>query len=318
MAGEKKRIRQLLIALPVAVAFILIANLCGTGLLPAWLQKPLDAINSATGGLLYEQRQSAAGLSVHFIDVGQGDSILVCCEGKNMLIDGGVPDEGAAVENYLRGCGVRSLEYVVGTHPHDDHIGGLVSVIKDYDIGTIIMSGATTTTQTYENLLTSISGKKKSITRAKVGDSYELGGATFVILAPAGTYDDLNETSVVIKLTYSARSFLFTGDASEASEKDMLAENRDLCADVLKVGHHGSSTATSQDFLNAVHPSFAVISVGQGNKYGLPNTEVTQRLKDAGIKIFRTDTEGTIVFKSDGQSITYKKEKNSGKFNETS
>jgi competence protein ComEC len=317
MAAKKRRLKQLLIALPI-IAFILFANLCDKGFFPEWLQKPLDTLNNATDGLIYQKQQSTTGLSVHIIDVGQGDSILICCEGKDMLIDGGIPQEATTVENYLKSCGVKSLEYVVGTHPHNDHIGGLVSVIKDYDVGTIIMSGATTTTQTYENLLTVISKKKKTITRAKVGNSYELGGAKFVILAPVGTYDDLNDMSVVIKLTYKSKSFLFTGDASEDSEKDMLAEKRDLNADVLKVGHHGSSTATTKEFLDAVKPSFAVISVGQGNSYGLPNTEITQRIKDAGIKLFRTDTNGTIVFESDGKIITYKKEKNSGNFNESS
>jgi len=315
MAVKNRKARRLLIALPVVVAFILIANLCDAGVLPKWLQKPLDTFNSATGGLLYEEQQDTSGLSVHIIDVGQGDSILVCCEGKNMLIDAGTPDESDTVENYMRSCGVKSLDYIICTHPHNDHIGGMADVINDMDIGTIIMSDATTTTQSYENLLNAISSKKKAITRAKVGNSYKLGGAAFVILAPVGTYDDLNETSVVIKLTYIRKSFLFTGDASEASEKDMLAENRDLSADVLKVGHHGSSTATTQEFLNAVHPSFAAISVGQGNSYGLPNTVVIQRLKDAGIKIFRTDTDGTIVFQSDGTNITYKEENSSGKFN---
>lgn len=309
MAEQKRRKKQFLIALPIVIIFILFANLCDAGVFPQWLQKPLDGLNSATGGLIYQQRQNTSGLSVHIINVGQGDSILVCCDGKDMIIDGGTPQESTTVENYLRACGVKSFSYVIATHPHSDHIGGLVDVIKGYKVGTIIMSNATTTTQTYENLLTAIADKKMKITRARVGNSYELGGAKFVILAPAGTYDDLNDTSVVIKLTYKSKSFLFMGDASENSEKDILSENRDLSADVLKVGHHGSSTATTQPFLNAVRPEYAVISVGQGNKYGLPNTEVIQRLRNAGIKIFRTDINGTVVFVSDGKTIKYEEKK---------
>jgi competence protein ComEC len=314
MAGKKRRLnkrqrRLLFIALPLVALFIIFANVCDKGVLPAWLQNPLDSANSATGGLLYTQPQNSKDLSVHFIDVGQGDCILICCNGKNMLIDGGTPQESGTVENYLRGQGIKSLEYVVGTHPHDDHIGGLVSVIKDYDTGTIILNDAITTTQTYENLLKAISDKKKQITPARVNDSYRLGGAQFVILAPIRDYDDLNNTSVVLKLTYKNRSFLFTGDASEESEKDMLDAKSDLGADVLKVGHHGSATATTQDFLDAVNPQYAVISVGRGNSYGLPNTEVTQRLEDKGIEVFRTDIDKTVVLESDGQNIIGKEEK---------
>lgn len=317
MAGKKKRLK-LLVVLPIVVVFILIADLCDTGLLPNWLQKPLDAFNGATGGLLYTQKQDTSGLTVHFIDVGQGDSELVCCGGEDMLIDGGVPEEGATVEDYLRENGVKSLEYVVGTHPHDDHIGGLVDVIRDFPTGTIIMSPATTTTQTYENFLNAVKSRDKTITRAVVGRSYSLGGAKFQILGPISNYDDLNDMSVVIRLTYKSRAFLFTGDASAPSEQDLLASGTDLSADVLKVGHHGSSTATTEAFLEAVHPSFAIISVGQGNSYGLPDTEVTQRLKDAGITVFRTDTDGTIVFTCNDNNITYKEEKKRGNFNETS
>lgn len=314
MAVKKKKIK-LLVALPFIIVFILIANLCDTGLLPAWLQQPLDTLNSATGNLIYVPSQSADGLSVHFIDVGQGDCILVCCDGKNMIIDAGTKEYAGTVKDYLSSCGVRSLDYVVCTHPHDDHIGAMSSIINDFDVDTIIMSDATTTTQSYENLLYAISNKKKTITSAKVGDTYKLGGSTFVILAPEREYDDLNNTSVVIKLTYKNNSFLFTGDASEESENDILAAGEDLGADVLKVGHHGSSTATSQDFLNAVNPSYAVISAGLGNSYGLPSAETVKRLKDGGIKTLRTDINGTIVFTSDGTKITCKEEKESGKFN---
>lgn len=317
MAVKKKKVKQFLIALPFVIVFILIANLCDTGLLPAWLQKPLDTLNSATGNLIYEPCQNTDGLSVHFVDVGQGDCILVCCDGKNMIIDAGTSEKAGTVKNYLRGCGVHSLEYVVCTHPHDDHIGGMANVIKDMDIGTIIMSDASTTTQSYQNLLEAISKKNNTITPAKVGDTYRLGDSTFVILAPTREYDNLNDMSIVIKLTYKNNSFLFTGDASEESENDMLSQSYDLSADVLKVGHHGSLTATTQNFLNVVHPSFAVISVGMGNSYGLPSAETVKRLNDGGIKTLRTDNNGTIVLTSDGTKITIKKEKNSGKFKQT-
>jgi Predicted hydrolase (metallo-beta-lactamase superfamily) len=308
MAG-KKRIKRLLIALPAIILFILFANLCDAGVFPQWLQKPVDAVNNASGGLLYGRMQNTSGLTVRFLDVGQGDSSLVLCEGHAMLIDGGIPEMGPTVEEALRANGVKRLDCIIATHPHSDHIGGLVDVIKDYNFGKIIMTDATTTTVEYKNLLAAISDKKKKITRAAVGAVYGLGGAKFVILGPVRQYDDLNDTSIVIRLTYKKVSFLLTGDASEASEADMLAQKRTLAADVLKVGHHGSDTATTQAFLDAVHPRYAVISVGTGNSYGLPDTSVTQRLEKAGVKTFRTDLCGTVTFESDGESITCEKEK---------
>lgn len=317
MAKKKKKIGALLF-LPFVIAFIVLANICDKGILPGFLQKPVDAANSATGGLLYQKSADSGGLSVHIIDVGQGDSILVRCEGKNMLIDGGVPDETSTVENYLENQKVARLDYVVGTHPHEDHIGGLVDVIKNYDVGTIIMSDAETTTKTFENLLNAIALKNKKITRAVPGNNYTLGGAKFTILAPLRKYDDLNDMSVVIRLVYKKRSFLFTGDASKESEEDMLAKGENLTADVLKVGHHGSSTASTEEFLKAVNPKYAAISVGAGNSYGLPNTSVVSRLKNMGITTLRTDINGTIVFYSDGNKITYNYEKNGGSTNESS
>ena len=312
MAGktEHAKIKRLLIALPVVIVFILFANLCDAGVFSPELQKPLDAFNNATGGLLYGRIQTGSGLTVRFLDVGQGDSSLLVCNGHAMLIDGGTPDMGPTVEEALQESGVKRLDYMVATHPHSDHIGGLADVIKDFDFGRIIMTDATTTTAHYQNLLTAIKEKGKTITRAKVGTSYTLGGARFVILAPVKEYDDLNETSVVIRLTYKKVAFLFTGDASEKSEADMLAQKRMLAADVLKVGHHGSDTATTQTFFNAVHPRYAVISVGTGNSYGLPDRSVTERLKKAGVTVFRTDRDGTITCTSDGKSINWEEEKN--------
>lgn len=309
MAKGKKKLKRYLIALPFVVAFVLVANLCDKGVLPAQLQKPLDSFNDATNNVLYQRQSSTKALSVHYIDVGQGDSELISCEGHNMLIDAGTPGEAATVENYLRKQGVKTLDYVVGTHPHDDHIGGLSDVIKNYDVKDVILSDVTTTTQSFKRLLRAISSKKLGITKAKAGNTYDLGNAKFTILAPLAKYDDLNNMSVVIKLTYKSNSFLFTGDASAESERDILANREDPSADVLKVGHHGSSTATTEEFLTAVHPSMAVISVGKGNSYGLPNKEVVRRLQDNGIKLFRTDYNGTVVILSDGKNLSYEKEK---------
>lgn len=317
MAKKKKKIKSLLILLFV-IAFVILANICDKGILPGFLQKPIDSANSATGGLIYAKSANSGGLSVHIIDVGQGDSIFISCEGKNMLIDGGVPDKTSTVENYLKNQNAAYLDYVVGTHPHEDHIGGLVDVVKNFDTDKIILSDAETNTQIYENLLNTIASKNKKITQAVPGSSYSLGGAKFTILAPLRTYEDLNDSSVVIRLIYKKRSFLFTGDASKESEADMLHKGENLSADVLKVGHHGSSTASTPAFLKAVNPKYAVISVGTGNNYGLPNSSVINRLKDMGIVTMRTDINGTIVFYSDGDKITYYEEKNGGNVNESS
>lgn len=318
MAEKKRRLKRLLIALPFVIVFILLANICDKGFLPAWLQKPIDAVNNATGGLIYNEPVNNSGISVHIIDVGQGDSILICCQGSDMLIDGGIPAEATKVEGYLKSEGVSHLVYVVGTHPDDDHIGGLVSVIKDFNVSTIMMSDVHDTTETYRNLLDAVAAKNKKITVVKPGETYSLGGSRLTILGPVGKYEELNNMSVVIRLCYKNTSFLLPGDASKESEDDMLKENRDLSADVLKVGHHGSSTATTPEFLKAVHPKYAVISVGSDNSYGLPDSSVINELKAAGIITLRTDINGTIVFYSDGNNITYKEEKNSGYINESS
>lgn len=309
MAKKKKRLKSLLITLPIAVVFILLINLSDLGVLPHQLQKPLDTFNNATDGLLYQRQTSTKALSVHFIDVGQGDSTLISCEGENMLIDGGTPDEAQKVENYLKSQGVNTLSYVIGTHPHDDHIGGLVGVLGKYQADNVILSGVTTTTKTFERLLNTISDKQSGIIKSKVGNTYNLGSAQFTILAPLAEYDELNDMSVVIRLTYKNNSFLFMGDASSISERDMLSRYKDLSADVIKIGHHGSKTATSADFLNAVHPSMAVISVGRGNSYGLPSSEVVRRVKKSGAKLFRTDYDGTVVIESDGKNLSCKEEK---------
>lgn len=309
MAKGKKTLKKLLIALPLLIAFILISNLCDKGILSWQIQKPIDTLNDATDGLIYPKQSNTKALSVHYIDVGQGDSILICCEGKNMIIDGGIPQETSTVENYLEDHAIKHLDYVIGTHPHDDHIGGLSGVIDKYGIGNVILPDVTTNTKSFERLLNSISKKKLDIIKAKAGNTYSLGGAKFTILAPLEKYNDLNNMSVVIRLTYKKNSFLFTGDASSESENDMLSANENLAADVLKVGHHGSSTATTKKFLDAVHPSYAVISVGKDNSYGLPDSEIIQRIQNSGIKLLRTDNNGTVVIYSDGQNITYKKER---------
>ena len=248
-----------------------------------------------------------SNLEVHFIDVGQADSILIKKGNKFMLIDAGNNGDGELVVNYLKEQNVSKLNYVIGTHPHEDHIGGLDDVINSFEIEKVIMPNVISPTNTFEDVLDSISNKGLSITKSKVGDTYDLNGATATILAPnQNEYNDFNNYSIVVKVTNGDNSYLLTGDADALSEKEMVKENKyRLHADVLKLGHHGSSTSTSLEFLNAVNPDFAVISVGVDNKYGHPNLETLDKLGNRGINVLRTDLQGTIVSISDGKTISF-------------
>ena len=312
MARKKRRVGPTHIAAAgIAVLIIVFANLADKGLLPGIFQKPVDEANKATGGLIYTQDSAPQlkNLSVHFIDVGQGDSEFIWCNGKTLLIDGGPGSADGKTAAYLKSYGITSLDYVVATHPHEDHIGGLTDVVNGFKIGGVIMTDATTNTDAFANFIAAVKAKGDKTVKAVPGKTYALGGATFTVLAPNGSYTDLNDTSVVIRLVYKSLSFLFTGDASKASEQDMLKKGYTLRSDVLKVGHHGSSTATTDAFLKAVSPRLGVISVGAGNDYGLPDASTLTKLKRAGVTVLRTDYNGTVVVQSDGKSLTYSTEK---------
>lgn len=248
-------------------------------------------------------------LKVHFLDVGQGDSIFIeLPTNETILIDASIKDASNKIINYLREENVSKIDYVFATHPHSDHIGGMSAVIKAFDIGQIYMPKAVTTTKTYENLLLTIKDKNLKIKAAKAGNTIiDTDDLKLVVLAPnQDSYESLNNYSIVLKLTYKEKSFLFMGDAETLSEKEITG---DIQADVLKVGHHGSRTSTSQAFLNKVNPSYAVISVGLNNDYKHPHQEVIDRLEKKNIKIYRTDQNGDIMFTTDGYNIDVKVEK---------
>lgn len=264
-------------------------------------------VNAQTSGTESLEPEKMNGtLKVHYINVAQGDAILIQCDGVNMLIDAGANDKAELVKYYLESQGVNKLEYVIGTHPHEDHIGGIDVVIDNFDIGKAIMPKETSTTETFKDVINSINNKNLKITEPKVGTSYSLGGASWEIVAPnSNFYDNSNNYSVVIKLIYRNNSFLFTGDAEDISEEEMLNNGIDLKADVLKLGHHGSSSSTTEEFLAAVKPEYAVISVGRMNSYGHPHNEVMSRLDASAIPVYRTDESSTIVATSDGEKITF-------------
>lgn len=245
-------------------------------------------------------------LKIHFIDVGQADCILLQQGNENMLIDAGNNDDEQTIKNYLHNVGVDEFKYVIGTHPHEDHIGSMDYIMNSFKVGKIYFPKANTTTKTFQNLVSAVENKGMKFANPTVGETFNLGQAKCTILAPNNSsYEDLNNYSIVVKVEFGNNSFLFTGDAEDVSEKEMLDKGCDLKADVLKVGHHGSDSSTTGEFLNAVNPKYAVISVGKGNDYGHPTNKTIQKLHDKKIEIYRTDESGTVVATSDGTNITF-------------
>ena len=254
----------------------------------------------------------AAGdtLTVHFIDVGQADCALLECSGEYMLIDGGNVDDGQLVVSYLEQQGVERLESVVCTHAHEDHVGGLAAVLAVYETGAVYAPTTTYASRCFDDFLYYTDQQGLTVTIPSPGDTFPLGdgnrGASVTVLGPVKSYPDTNNTSIVLMVQFGDTRFLFTGDMETEAETDMLDhwEGRmDWNVDVLKVGHHGSSTSTSYRFLYETDPEYAVISCGKGNSYGHPHKEVVSRLKDAGVPMLRTDELGTIVAVSDGREI---------------
>lgn len=250
---------------------------------------------------------SAEKLMVHFIDVGQADSILIEQGNSTMLIDAGNNDDGKIIKDYLSKRNITKIDYLVGTHPHEDHIGAMDDVIYEFEIGKIFMPKKTSTTKTYRDVVTAANKKSLKFTAPKVGDSFKLGEATFTILAPMKDYEDANDSSIVLKMKYGNNTFLFTGDAEGPSEQDILNSKRDLTADVLKLGHHGSRTSSTDKFLEAVNPKYGVITCEKNNDYGHPHIETVKKMSERNIKLYRTDEQGTIVATSDGKKITFNK-----------
>jgi competence protein ComEC len=247
----------------------------------------------------------SGSLQVHFIDVGQGDSVLIQTSGgTSMLIDGGDTDMG--IVQYLKSKGVTQLDTVVATHPHADHIGGLVQVLKAIPVAKVVTNGQPTTTKTYENFLDAIAAAKSEYVEVKRGDSLHLDNIVFTVLNPVSINgDDLNNNSLVLRLVYGKVSFLFEGDAQAEAEASMAASSVSLVsATILKVGHHGSRTSSSPAFLSLVKPEVAIYSAGRNNAYGHPHPETLMALAAVGATVYGTDVNGTIIVTTDGN--TYK------------
>lgn len=238
-------------------------------------------------------------LEVHFLDVGQADSILILTGDNAALIDAGNSSDGKYIVNYIKDLGIEKLNFIVGTHPHEDHIGGIDDVINSFDIEKYYMPDVMTTTKTFENVLDALANKNLKYTVPKEGKTFNLGNAVFETIYVGNDTKDLNNTSIVLKMTFGNKSFLFTGDATDVSEQKML--NKNIKSDVLKVGHHGSEYSTTDEFLKKVDPSISVISVGKDNKYGHPSKKTIDKLKDT--EIYRTDIDQTIIIKTDGNKL---------------
>lgn len=249
-------------------------------------------------------------LVVRFVDVGQADcEILQFPDGRNIIIDGGKNDTEDNLVKKIKKYGIEKFDYVIATHPHEDHIGGLDKVIDNFEIGCVYMPDATSNSKTFSDMLDSIENKNVEVKQAKAGITViDEEKINMVFVAPnSDYYEETNDYSAVVKLTYNGCSFLFTGDAEALSEREMLANGMDLRAQILKVGHHGSSTSTTYEFLRKVNPTYAVIEVGKDNSYGHPHDETMEALD--GIKVYRTDTDGTITMECDGVNLAVTTEK---------
>ena len=249
-----------------------------------------------------------ADLKVHFLDVGQAESILILAPEKTVLIDAGENDQGDLVVRYLKEQGVSSIDLLIGTHPHSDHIGGMDIVLNKMPVETVILpilpDDLIPTTVTFTDLLKAIDRAGLEITPALPGDVYDLGGgAGLTLLGPVRDYDNLNNMSVVARLSFGSTSFLFTGDMEKEAEQDLVEQGAPLASTVLSAGHHGSQTSSRKAFLEAVNPKLAVISCGLDNSYGHPHREVMERLDALGIRVLRTDLDGAVVLASDGENI---------------
>lgn len=255
-----------------------------------------------------EETEVGSGLlRAHFIDVGQGDSILLETPSATVLIDGGPRSAGDTVVQYLVRRGIEHLDLVIGTHPHEDHIGGLIPVLQQFSVSTVIDAGVPHTTRTFDDYLSAIERAVESggtDYQVPGGQRITLGDLTLRILGPNEDLGSLNDNSVVARVDYGDISFLFTGDAEAAAEEHLLRIGADVDVDVLKVAHHGSRTSTSVPFLREATPSLAIIGVGADNRYGHPTEEVLSRLAEAGVEVFRTDRHGTVVVQTCGRDIS--------------
>lgn len=268
-----------------------------------------DGCQKRAGDSLTEETQGIAGqnsvLEVHFMDVGQGASALLVCDGEAMLIDGGRDDKGTAVQLYLMKRQVQKLNYIIGTHPDADHIGGLDVAIYKFRPDTLFLSGQESDSKAYRDVLDAAEEISCPVTVPGVGDWYSLGSARFLFVGPIYEYADRNDNSLVVLLEHGQNRFLFGADAGEKAEHDMVSAGMDLDVDVYLASHHGSADSSSKEFLEAMTPEAAVISCGSNNPYGHPHAEILNLLREMGVAVYRTDEQGSISVVSDGETCVW-------------
>ena len=293
-----------LTALALAAALALGLAACDASGLPGLPNGGSADVTPSPAASAGQTLDENAPLQVHFIDVGQALSVLVECDGQFMLYDGGNVDDGSLVVSYLQQQGVEELQYVFCSHAHEDHVGGLAAALAYFPAHHVYAPVTEADTKCFRDFVKYTQQQGLSVEVPAAGTVWQLGSATITQLGPVAQYSDTNDTSLVLRLDYGSTSFLLTGDMEADAERDLVNTGANLKADVLQVGHHGSSTSTSYIFLNSVLPEMGVISCGVNNKYGHPHEETLSILRDAGVDVYRTDLLGTITIGSDGQNYT--------------
>lgn len=298
----KKRKNNTKLISGVVIFIIAVLAFAGSRLI-----KEPETLFEDTGLRNYQQSESNM-MYVDFIDVGQGNCTLVHMGDTAILVDSGEVGAAQTVISYIKNLGIDELDCVLVTHPHSDHMGAMTKILYEFEIKDLIMpeipEDIIPTNSTYEKFLTAVSDNAENVIPAEAGMTYSYGEMNLEILAPLHGYDNLNDMSAVSRVSFGETSVMFMGDASTAVEKDLLNTGKDFSADIINIGHHGSKTASSQKWLEAVNPEFAVICCGAGNEYGHPHSVVTERLDNIGIEYYRTDLNGTVVFQSNSKEFT--------------
>lgn len=316
--GKKVRTRLVLVLVIMVVVLTLASIGSLSGSLLAGLKKAAGEVSSTLSGILEQEKagtssgkkveeltQTSDMLVCQFIDVGQADCTLISSGQYAMLIDGGNHEDGPLVADYLAAIGIDHLDYLICTHGHEDHCGGLDAILDALPVATILLPRTPGATWFYDNFLEAVDRESAVVVTPDPGDEYTIGSASWTVLACREcSEENLNESSIVITLSFGDVSFLFPGDAEEINETEILEAGYGVDVDILKAGHHGSWTSNSQAWLEATTPELVVISVGRENEYGLPNEGVLRRMERAGAEILRTDTDGTVVIRTDGSSYT--------------
>lgn len=299
---RKKQRRRLLLAGALVCVFVVAC--VGISLFDGW-----DALYASVG--LREQAPSSAlssELTVHLLDVGNADCVLVQNGEHAMLIDAGEQKSGGEIVDYLKRQGIEKLDYLIATHPHADHIGGMAEVVREVEVGVLLTTrlpdSEVPTTAVYERLLLALDERQVPLREIEGTEEFALGDALLAVWAPAGSYDDLNSYSLISRVSFGSKRFLFMGDAEADEEAELLGSGFAVGANVLKVGHHGSKTSTSDSFLQQVNPSVALIPSGRDNSYGHPSEETLEKLARAGVEVYRSDLCGDIVVTTDGASLS--------------